>query len=326
MPSDFDIEMTDLFPGDATLLSAQPGDSCVVMLDKEPVITGYVDAWMPTLRKDAHSIRVRGRSKSADLVDCSAEWQSGQISGTSALDVAQKLAKPYGITVSSDVSPGPTIPQFNMIIGDSGFDIVERVCRYSGLIFYDKADGSIVLSQAGKTKAASGFTQGANIELATYALDSSQEFSEYDVFGLSMAILSDAGVQFNLVATSKDPNVKRHRLKYSVCESGGAGLDIAQKRADWEAARRLGRSRKLTVTTDGWRDQAGTLWTPNTIVTVDIPTFKLSKVSLCVSEVSFRRDGTGTHADLVLMPPSAFLPQPVILQPVLRDAVGPPAR
>lgn len=319
MPSDFDIELTDINPDDGSGVSVQPGDKCQVMLGADLVITGFVNVFAPTIDRSAHSIRVSGRSLSQDLVDCSAEWPNGQIVGASALVVAQNLAKPYGLTISCAVDPGQTIPQFNLNIGDSAFAIIERVCRYSALIAYDQPDGSVILNQVGKTKAASGVKQGVNVERATYIWNDAEQYSEYDVFGLSMAILSDAGVAFNLVAAAADPNMKRHRKKFTVCEAGAAGEDISKKRALWEAARRIGRAHKVQVRVDSWRDSAGTLWAPNTLINVDLPAWKIVNQTYCIGEVTFIRDESGTHADLVLMLPDSFLPQPVNLLPVIRD-------
>lgn len=330
MPSDFDIEQTELFAGDLSSVSAQPGDTCQILLGSDPVITGYIDRVVWSISKGAHTIRVTGRSKSQDLVDCSAEWSGGQISGATALVVAQNLAQPYKIPVSALCDVGKPIPKFNLIFGETGHAIIERVCKFSGLLFYDMPDGSVVLARTGTTKAASGFTEGQNIQAASLTRAMDQEYSEYDVVPLSMAMMNDASAVNGTrspnapLAQAFDVNVKppRRRLKISVCEPGAAGHDLSIQRANWEAARRAGRALKLTLTTDSWRDSGGTLWTPNTIVTVQSPALKLNNVDLCIGEVSFRRDNNGTTADLILMPPKAFLPEPVIILPAIRDAVA----
>lgn len=323
MPSDFDIALTDRIPDDASLVVCQPGDKCEVLLGGDVVITGYINRFTATIDKGSHTLRVSGRSKSQDLIDCSAEWPSGQISGSNALQVAQKLAAPYGVTVSATADPGKAIPQFNLIIGESPFDIIERVCRYSGLLVYDKPDGSIVLAQTGTKKAASGFAQGQNAESASFQWADDQQFSEYDVFGLSMQTHIDAGALNAPIAKVADPNMKRHRLKYFVAESGAAGVDLSTKRAYWEEARRIGRAWRLTVRTDSWRDKAGRLWEPNTLAAVTFPVLRLNATELCIGEVTYTRDERGTGADLVMMLPDAFLPQPVNILPIVRDVVPP---
>src|SRR5690348_11635937 len=143
-PSDCHIGMTELYPGELAKVIVAPGSPCTVHLGQDLVITGYVDRFIPSISEDQHSIQVIGRSKCSDLVDCAAEWPGGQINGSSALEIAQKLAKPYGITVTSKVSGLPPIPKFNLMLGESAFEIIERVSRYSALLAYDLPDGSLL--------------------------------------------------------------------------------------------------------------------------------------------------------------------------------------
>src|SRR5262245_13445248 len=78
MPADFDISLTERFIDGSTVV-AQPGDKCEVFLGSDRVITGYINRFVSTITANAHTLRIYGRSKSQDLVDCSAEWPSGQI-------------------------------------------------------------------------------------------------------------------------------------------------------------------------------------------------------------------------------------------------------
>ncbi len=52
-------------------------------------------------------------------------------------------------------------------------------------------------------------------------------------------------------------------------------LDLSQRCIDWEMNRRYGRSRQLNVTLDSWRDSAGRLWEPNTLISITLPVFGL---------------------------------------------------
>lgn len=328
-PRSFDIQLTERFPGESGSLVVQPGDPCQVLLGADQVINGYIDRFIPSIAGNQHAIRIIGRGKCQDLVDCAAEWPNSQISGSSVLGIAQKLAQPYGITVSADptVDLGAPIPQFNIILTESAFEIIEKICRYRALLAYEGTDGNLVLSRVGTSKAASGFVQGENIQAAsvTYAID--QRFSDYAAFLMSMDVLHDLGNGGNLLSTATDPNVKRHRKHVIIAEAGGGGADVTIQRVKWEAARRAGRAQAITLTTDSWRDGAGALWTPNTLVPVSIPVLKLQQKTYVVGEVTFKRDDKGTTADLLLMPPAAFVPEPVLLQPFPADvpALGPTA-
>jgi prophage tail gpP-like protein len=322
LPSDFEIELTDKYAGNVDQVSAIPGESCAVAIGSDVVITGYVDRVVPSIGRDFHRIRVVGRGKCEDLLDCSAEWEGGQISGSNALQIAQKLAAPYGITVTSDGNDGPSIPQINLMVGETAFEVIERIARYAGLLAYDMPDGNLRLGRAGTDSHSSGFTEGQNVEEADFEWGADLRYSEIDAYLLTMQTMGDAGANLVPVATATDATVDRHRKLYIVSEQVQAGRDIAQERANWEAARRAGRSQVVHVLTDSWRDGDGLLWTPNTLVPISIPSLKIPESTfMLISEVTYTLDEHGTHAQLVLMPPDAFKPEPTILQPLSPDVV-----
>jgi prophage tail gpP-like protein len=318
-PSDFQLGMTELYPGQADAMQIKPGQACVVKIGRDVVITGYVDRVIPRISARQHSITVVGRGKCQDLIDCSAEWPGGQISGASVLEIARKLAKPYDIDVTAATDPGDAIPQFNLMRGETPFEIIERLCRFRQLLAYDTPDGNLLLSQVANTRAANGFQEGVNVQDAWATWSMEQRFSTYRAYLQSVETLADLGQGGDLLGEYEDKGVPRHRLRIIVAESsgGGLGLDVARDRAQWEASRRWGRSAEVRITTDTWRDAKGALYTPNTLAPVDLPSLKITRKLWAISEVTFKKDGnTGTTCDLVLMPPEAFLPQPFLLQPV----------
>ncbi|WP_321968835.1 phage baseplate assembly protein [Paraburkholderia tropica] len=325
--SDFDIGLTEeqVEQDEVTEVVVQPGDECLIDLGADLVLTGYVDTYVPGFSPSAHSVRVSGRSKCEDLVDCSAVWPNGQISGTSALDVATKLAAHYGISVSCDVSDLVAIPQFNVFIGETPFEIIERVSRYSQLLVYDQPDGSLRLAraQSGDTgaRATGGIVQGANVQAASVLYAAAERFSKYTCFAQSVLSFTDAGIGPNMIATVSDPNVKRVRERYIVAEAVQGFLDLAKRRAIWEMNRRAGRAAVVSVTVDSWRDSGGVLWTPNTLVFVDIPKLKISKKTWLIGEVTYKRSAEeGTTAELMIMDPTAYYPEPIALQPLFVDS------
>lgn len=321
-PSDFDIDMTERYPGEVAALVIQPGDACQVWLGDDLVISGYVDRFVPSIEVNRHSIRVSGRGKCQDLVDCAAEWPGGQILNSSVLQIAQKLASYYGITVvasGDDGRSGKTVPQFNLMLGETGYEIIERICRYWALLAYEGTDGNLILSGVGTVKAASGFEQGVNVQRASASYSVDQRYSEYVAFLQSTDVFTDLGDGGNQIGIYLDGGVIRHRRHVIISESGGGGQDVCIQRAAWEAARRFGRSGSVSLTTDGWRDSAGALYSPNTLVLLSLPILKTDGKTWLISEVTYRRDESGTTCNLVMMPPGAFIPQPILLQPFQPD-------
>lgn len=314
LPSDFSIGMTELYPGELDRLTLPPGDACQVRLGQDLVVTGYVDHHVPSISAGEHSIYVSGRSKCSDLIDCAAEWPGGQLSNQTVLGVAQRLAAVYGVSVATDATDLPVLPQTNLMLGESAFDIIDRMARFSAVLAYDLPDGSLFLSQTGKHRAASGFFEGKNVQQAYIDFSADQIYSDYNVYIQSVDTFTDLGQSGNKIYTAKDLNCKRHRALVIISESGGLGNDIAIKRADWEVARRHGRSRIIRLTVDSWRDSAGALWKPNTLAPVHLPRLKFSAENMLITEVTFLKNSySGTTAELTLMAPEAFLPQPINL-------------
>lgn len=318
---DFDITMTD--PGATGAAAAiNTGAPCQISLGKDLVLSGWVDRVNIRITAKEHVLKVTGRGKCADLIDAAAEWPGGQIKGDNVLQVAQKLAKNAQppIVVSAGVSNlGPAIPQLNLSLGETSWQIIDRLCRFAQLIAYEQPDGSLILTQAGTTQAASGFVQGQNILEGNVTFAQDQCFSEYDAFLMSVDTLSDVGEGGNQIGSAKDPNVKRNRKRFIIAETPSGGQNVAQARAVWESVRRAGQGLRIEVTADSWRDSAGKLWLPNTLAPVDMPAWKVPSAAYCIGEVSYLRGAHGTTAKVVLMPKGAFLPEPILLQPAMQD-------
>lgn len=313
LPSDFDLSLMDEFPGSNDQQLVKEGDPCVVKLGTDTVITGYIDRWAPMISATRHEVRAKGRSKCQDLVDCSAKWNNNVITGATPLQIAQRLASPYGITVSSDVSGMENVPQFTLNWGESSQEIIDRITRWAALLYYDLPDGSLYLTRVGTKKAASGVAQGVNIESAAYSTSMDERFSEYT--GVSMTVnplVDDSGYGAVTKATATDPDVAkmRYRNRIVIVESTMNTPYLAQQAIDWEMNRRYGRSKALQVTADNWRDSSGKLWEPNTLIPVNIPKLGIKDVILLLAEITFIKDERGTVAQMVLMPPEAFSVQP----------------
>ena len=325
-PPSFEISASSLDPATGADLVVRPGDACVIKLGSDTVITGYVDRVANGGGAESHGIRIVGRGKTQDLVDCSAEWDSGQIASAPVLDIAAKLAAPYGIAVrlANGASAGAAIPQTNITYGETGASIIQRDAESVGLLAYEDPNGNLLLAAVGSAQAASGIVYGGNVENWSVELSMDERFSEIVCTQLSQDLAGDLGEGGFFFDTEKDPNVPRHRRMYMSLEMALIPRDFTIQKAKWEIARRAGRATSASATIDSWRDSAGALWAPNTLVPVSLPGLP-ANTALCISEVTFRRDDSGTHADLALLPPYAFAPEPISLQPFAIADVDPSA-
>jgi prophage tail gpP-like protein len=103
------------------------------------------------------------------------------------------------------------------------------------------------------------------------------------------------------------------------------GQSIAQRKAQWMANRAWGRSYAARITVDSWRDRAGKLWTPNSLIDVHSPTLKIFNRQWIISEVSFCKTPgptAGTSAELVVMPKEAFSVEPIVIAQQNQDVLA----
>lgn len=319
VPPDFEISYTERI-ADGTTNVAVPGQACAVYIGSDLVVTGYVDRVIERTTPETHEVTLTGRGKTQDLVDCAAVWQGAMFTNVTALDMAIKLAKPYGIVAVTDETDLKRLPVVMVNIGETAFEIIDRVCKLSGLLAYEQPDGALLLTRVGDAQAASGFQQGRNVQEATFERSMDQRFSDYTVVYPGNQLLGDTGAAVMSTDNYKDAGVPRFRQKYVELLSNSVGVELTKAQAMWEMNRRIGRSQVVRVKADSWRDQGGALWTPNTLAPVEIPKLKVSRTQLLIGEVSFRRGlDAGTTAEIVLMPPAAFDVQPIPYLPVPMD-------
>ncbi len=326
IPSGFTVSMTDRYPGEPSKLRVRPGDAAQVFLGSDLVITGYIDTFAPEMTAMSHGIRLEGRGKCQDLIECSHAWPGGQMANVTIKQIAEGLCQGYGIDVLALVDTGEAIPFVNLQWGDTPYASIEKHARYRQLLVYENAAGNLVLNRADAVpapKVGAAIKEGVNIESASVRFSVSGRYSEYVVRSLSLDSLSDIGGGPDIQAVYQDPAITRFRRRSIIAESGDQwGYEITKARAQWEAARRAGRGSSINVRVSSWRDLAGRLWEPNTLVSVECPSLRLSHVSWLIAEVTYSRDASGTHADLVLMPKEAFSVEPINLFPGMADVVG----
>lgn len=319
IPRDFEIMATDKSPFDPSSITVEPGQEMRVLLGDDPVITGYVDRVRLSVSGASHQMTISGRGQGQDLVDCSAILPTMAIggSGLQADGIIRPLAQVFGIDVAvqGDISASGAVPQFNVNLGETPWDIIDRITRWAQLLCYEGADGNLVLSRVGQQSMASGVQEGVNLEQADATFSMDGRFSDYFAFVQSVDQFSQIGGQGD-VGRVKDATVPRYRPRAIISEQTQNGQPIAMQRLNWEKARRIGQSQSIEVTVDSWRDSAGKLWTPNYLVPVNIPSLKIISQTLVIGEVEFSRGEDGTHAHMILMPPAAYEPEPNVLQAI----------
>ena len=115
----FTVTLSEREPGETTPRVIRPGNACRVELQDETVLQGWVDAVKVDYDDRSHTIAVRGRDATGDLVDCSAATDPGEWHNERLENIASALCAPFDISVSREIDTGAPFTRFRIEEGES---------------------------------------------------------------------------------------------------------------------------------------------------------------------------------------------------------------
>jgi prophage tail gpP-like protein len=311
--TDFDIAVTERWTNQGQPWRILPGAPCQIRIGRDVLLTGYVDAYQPTIDAAAHGVRIAGRSKTEDLIDCSPDIPSGQFAGYTLAAIAASICKLFGIEAivqtdaALDVVDNATIERC-----ETAWTFLERLCRLAGVLAYDDVNGNLVLTRVGDTHASGRVLEGVNLLGGHAKLTLHKRFSQYIVKGqrgLGAGHAAGPAVQNQMRAVAIDPDVLRYRPHVAIAESA-LSLAKLQDRADWQRNYAYGQSIEAEVRLAGWRQPDGTLWATNQLIPVTAPSFGVDQ-DLLVAKTQFTLDDRDGHVTtLTVGPIEGYTPDP----------------
>jgi prophage tail gpP-like protein len=268
------------------------------------IFTGYVDDLQPELGPDGPStITISGRSKGADAIDCSADHTKPDYVGKTLHEIA-KDQDVFGIGFTTDTKFDP-IDRFRFNPGESLFRGLEILARDHGVTLAGQPDGGVKFTTAGAVPPRQpGFlAQGVNIQRGSSSHNSANRHSNVHVHGQSYKGVGKQNTAID--AEAKDKTVKRVRPVH-VLHKGHATDKRVKKHAEHRRNREAGGGLTAIITTPGWRDETGALWTPGNKVWVSSPFLMISQ-DMLIEAADYLQDGEqeGTRVVLNLVDPRA---------------------
>jgi prophage tail gpP-like protein len=289
-----------------------PFAACVLADDGDPLITGYVDETRIEIAARSTRTRIRGRSKTAVLVDCMPQFANSQFNDNALDAIARGVAGAFGINVivGPGINVGDPFRAATFEWSETAFSFLERLARQRGVLLTDDVNGNLVLATLGTTPAPSPLATGpgGNVFAARGLLSGQHRFSEYTIRSQAGMWQTGGPVQPANTGVANDPGVPLLRPWAGIAESPLMPGD-AQKRALWEAAHRQGEAVTAVLSVPEWR-AAGQLWQTNQLVKCTVPRLKLND-SMLIGTVEFSEDDQGRRTELTVAPPSAFSPEPL---------------
>lgn len=279
-----------------------PGTPVTITANGELVVDGFTNAYEASADAKTHRISIRGRSKGQDFVDSSADHSTGQFQNRKPDDIATELNK-WPIAIVADVPLEP-IENAQLMPGESPFQMIERYLRPEGVSMMGAPNGDIHLTNASVAQSHYGILmEGHTIKSFQISLTDGSRHSRYIVKGQRRKGTGAAALRIKREA--KDPAVKRDRPKVLANETDTDDRR-ATSRAEHERERAAGNSVQASVQTQGWRDFAGKIFSPNHLIYVHAPTLMHMSETMLIKSVELTQDKSGSLTSLHLVDPRAF--------------------
>ncbi len=307
----FVLELTSRWPGADAPQALREGLACEVRIGDDTVISGYIDVYEPDLTDTTTTIRVEGRDKTGDLVDCSAIYKAGLWRNVTLEKIVADIAAPFGIAVelSDDVDTGEPFKRFALEEGEHAFDAIDRAARLRAVLVTSTPKGNILLTGASDDDTGIRLEEGVNLKRITATHSWKERHSlitiktqvagDDDQYGESAA---------HLKASATDDEIDRYRPLVVMAEQGTSSKRLVD-RARWEHQVRMGRGKRGKCTVVGWRQgkdgMEGPLWRPNTLVHIVSPRMNLDRLMLIVG-VAYTKTEQGTTSELTFSRREAF--------------------
>jgi prophage tail gpP-like protein len=305
MTASFDIEyaLPDRTTSERPLF---PGDRVAVYIDGELVIDGYVDTTDDDDGPDSLALRAAGRSRSADLVDCSAEKHG--FSGQTALAIARAIASPFDVPVeiSDGALPGPVFPNFSVQRGETAGDAIRRATQLRGLYPFARGRGLELARVFAEGPVDTVLERGKEPLRRTGRSDSwYARYSAYVFRGQVPSTDQAWGAKASqLKHAVTDPEITRYRPLLVQVEAHGIG-DL-RTRATVVKNQRAGEGERVVCQCTGLVTTEGKPWRPNMRVRLINPVLDIND-ALVVSTVRMRfGEQQPTETDLELARPESF--------------------
>lgn len=308
----FGVKATDIFPGNPQKWGISMGDECSIAIDRQVVITGYIEDIPIEYDANSHNITIGGRDKTGDLVDCSFTETAKEWKNRSIVSVIRALCNPFDVTVDVDSS---VTSQANYKIanetfkaneGDTVFDMILKLCKMKGILPVSYGDGKLVLTGTGIQTANDSLELGVNIKSANINQSDKDRFQTYIVKGQGKG--KDTKTLFVTAQPSGqylDEVIRRHRptviFTETSCDTG-----YCKDRARWEALTKAGNSRRLEYEVQGLVQSNGEVWPLNSLVKVKDHFLNIDS-TLLISAINYSvSDEQGSLTRLTIVHPDSF--------------------
>jgi len=329
---------------DLVSLPFRAGAKCKVFVGGTEVLNGHIEVIRVGGDADSHIISMQGRDRTGDLLDSSLGDLSDIKVGdeTPLKEVIEAVLKHLGLdkrrfgTASNGTEPPMKVTEtlftrpfttaediFASKPGEKAFDFISKAARKRQVFVISTVSGDLQIVRSSGTVSPGAFLQhlrvspklqANNVLSYSYTWDETGRYHLYknstqpNAMGWLQALIpvdNKALAGSGGVGSSTDIEIREGRQWVMVAEAtNSAKTDF--DRANWEARIRKARGRTYSAMVHGYRNQSGSLWTPNTLVQVNSEYAGIDSQML-INGVSFHFDSVdGRLTKLTLVEKDAY--------------------
>ncbi len=341
----YDFSMRDVRQSNGTfqyastgpLLKIKLGQKVEVLVDGEVQIVGFLEGVERDVDESRAEIRISGRDKTGDLVDCAAlDDGPAEFKNVKLEEAVKRIAAPYGITVRSEIDTGEPFARYGLDLSETAFSAIEKGARGRHALVLSDGVGGIVITRTGKTRAPADLNMPGNVKRSHGKFGHFKRHSKHTVHGQGeKAGKSRSGKPLDSTAeplspgdrhegdgsatamerkgtaakgVAADDEIKRHRPIVHLARTKSDHAS-ANDEADGRMRKARAESEELTHTVVGFGVD-GKLWKVNQMASVSDDYQDIYR-DLLITRVKNRQDEGGKLTELTLMSPEAFDKLPV---------------
>jgi len=145
-----------------------------ILKDGFVFLTGYVDFLEISIEDTQQPMRIAGRSKTADLVDCMIV-ENHEYSGQNALQIISHMIQNFDIGIYTDIDL-EVVETFTTKVGETYFNAINRLCKQQNILPISDEFGDILLTINRKNISDIVLQSFTSFR---FSFDSSSRYSEY---------------------------------------------------------------------------------------------------------------------------------------------------
>lgn len=263
---------------------------------------GYLLIAVPSLTENSSTVRVTAYSKSAVLNDCTlpASMFPLEFNAQTLTQIASACCAPFGVKVKSSVA-GASFKRVSAKPQDKVLSFLSSLSGQRNAVMTDNQFGDLVI----QSSISSGTPVAVLEQGSSPLMNVSNNFSPQEYYSHLTGVLPNKPVVKGGKYTVKNPFL--NVLRPAVFSADDAQKGDIKTATEAKMGRMFANAISYSITVSTWRDSAGNLWAPNTIIRLKAPGAMIyNHYNFLVRKVKFKNNSAGNVAELSLVLPGAF--------------------